>query len=196
MVYFDGGKGRHVVLLDEDGSQIALRSANLRKLEQAATVGGIDPAVAARARRAIVQAVKVGDAQCTHELVQYFGGKLSCACCWEPITGAERLAAEMKKMQAALTEDHIDEDHAHSLWSRGVSVAWLLGFTKRHRCWGWTTAEVQALIIKPATNAGRQRYADLLDVRAVAGVGPADVFVSRESVFFLPRLPLVSPSTR
>ena len=61
-----------------------------------------------------------------------------------------------------------------------MTVAWLVGFTNRYHCWDWTTAEVQAFIVKPDTEATRQRYADLPHVRAAAGVGPADVMVSRK----------------
>ena len=83
-------------------------------------------------------------------------------------------------MEAALAEDGTGEVHADFLWSRAVTVGWLVDLTNRYHCWDWTTAEVQAYIIKPETEATRQRYADLPHVRAAAGVGPADVFGSRE----------------
>ena len=67
------------------------------------------------------------------------------------------------------------------LWSRAVTVGWLLDFTKKYDCWKWTTAQVQAHIVKPETVATRQRYADLPRIRTAAGVPPpADVMVSRE----------------
>ena len=83
-------------------------------------------------------------------------------------------------MEAALAEDGTGEAHADFLWSRAVTVGWLVDLTNRYHCWDWTTAEVQAYIIKPETEATRQRYADLPHVRAAAGVGPADVTVSRK----------------
>ena len=167
----------------DSDSEEALRKAKVA--ESLACLAALPDDAAAAQRRATAQAVKGKKQQCTHEFVQHFGGEFSCACCWEPITDAGRLAAETEKMEAALAEDGADDDHADCLWSRGVTVAWLLTFTKEHDCWEWTTTEVQALIIKPATDGGRQRYADLPEVRAAAGVGPADVFVSREFVLFL-----------
>ena len=86
----------------------------------------------------------------------------------------------MAKMEAALAEDGAGDAHSDFLWSRAVTVGWLWDFTVKYHCWDWKTWEVQAFIIKPETDATRQRYADLPHVRAAAGVGPADVFGSRE----------------
>ena len=83
-------------------------------------------------------------------------------------------------MDAALADDGTGDVHADFMWSRAVTVGWLVAFINRYHCWEWTTAEVQAFIVKPETEATRQRYADLPHVRATAGVGPADVFGSRE----------------
>ena len=124
---------------------------------------------------------------CTHEHAQHFRGTMGCAQfgCWasfEDVT-PERVAAEFARLAAAQAEDAAvgtGEDHAEFLFGLGVTVAWLVAFTVAHDCWDWTTAEVQAYIIKPATAGTRQRYADLPHVRAAAGVGPADVFGSRE----------------
>ena len=87
----------------------------------------------------------------------------------------------LEHMEAALAEDATGDAHAEFLWSRAVTVGWLLDFTNRYDCWDWTTREVQAYIIKPETAATRCRYADLEHVRAAAGVGSADVMVSRAS---------------
>jgi hypothetical protein len=138
-------------------------------------------AAAAHKRRAAAAAVKAGTQQCAHEFVSQFADQpIGCDCCWKPTTDPERLAAETAKMEAAVAEDGTGEAHADFLWSRAVTVAWLVGFTNRYHCWDWTTAEVQAFIVKPDTEATRQRYADLPHVRAAAGVGPADVMVSRK----------------
>ena len=131
----------------------------------------------AHSRRAAAAAVKAGKQQCEHKMVQKFGVSMSCGDCWEEIKDTERLAAEMAKMEEALAEDSTGDDF---LWSRAVTVGWLWDFAAKYHCWNWKTWEVQAFIIKPETEATRQRYADLPHVRATAGVGPADVFGSRE----------------
>ena len=138
-------------------------------------------------RRAEGNAVKEGSARCRHEHAQHMGGIMGCSqfSCWASFedVAPERLAAEFARLAAAQAEDAAvgtGEDHAEFLFGLGVTVAWLVAFTVAHDCWDWTTAEVQAYIIKPATAGTRQRYADLPHVRAAAGVGPADVFGSRE----------------
>ena len=113
-------------------------------------------------------------------MFQDFGGTMSCGDCWKAITHAGWLAAEAANMEAALAEDGAGDAHSDFLWSRAVTVGWLWDFTVKYDCWKWKTWEVQAFIIKPETEATRQRYADLPHVRATAGVGPADVFGSRE----------------
>eukprot|EP00004_Rigifila_ramosa_P002010 TRINITY_DN1203_c0_g1_i11.p3 TRINITY_DN1203_c0_g1~~TRINITY_DN1203_c0_g1_i11.p3 ORF type:complete len:144 (+),score=36.09 TRINITY_DN1203_c0_g1_i11:825-1256(+) len=63
----------------------------------------------------------------------------------------------------------------------GVSLRFLRDFVARHRRHldGLSTAQVCERIVKPATAAARCAYAELAEVRAVAGlVGPASVFVS------------------
>ena len=116
-----------------------------------------------------------------HEFVSQFADQpIGCDCCWKPIADPGRLSAETAKMDAALADDGTGDVHADFMWSRAVTVGWLVAFINRYHCWEWTTAEVQAFIVKPETEATRQRYADLPHVRATAGVGPADVFGSRE----------------
>ena len=86
-------------------------------------------------------------------------------------------------MEAARAEDAAignDEDRADHSAGLGVTVTWLIAFTYAYNCWDWDTWEVQAHIIKPATEHCRRRYADLPHVRGVPGaVGLAEVFVSR-----------------
>lgn len=60
---------------------------------------------------------------------------------------------------------------------RGVSIGYLLDFTNTHNCWGWTTNQVIANIILPATHARRCRYVDIDSVKD-QHVGSAKTFVS------------------
>eukprot|EP01051_Picozoa_sp_SAG22_P009264 SAG22_NODE_761_length_7410_cov_16.687868_5_plen_494_part_00 len=131
--------------------------------------------------RAAYNAVKSGDQPCAHSFVQLFGGKISCACCWALLASfaPHLIAAEQQKLEQAEREDAAIGDHAEFSHGLAVTVEWLVAFTTAHNCWGWSTWEVQASIIKPATEGGRIRYVDLPHVRAAAGVGPADVFASR-----------------
>ena len=132
-------------------------------------------------RRAMAAAVKAGTQQCLHEMVHEFDGKVGCSGCWKLITEPTRLVSETAKMEAALAEDGTGDAHSEFLWSRAVTASWLVDFTNKYDCWKWKTWQVQAFIIKPETEKTRLRYVDLPHVRAAAGVGPADVMVSRES---------------
>jgi hypothetical protein len=60
---------------------------------------------------------------------------------------------------------------------RGVSIGYLLDFTNAHYCWDWTTHQVIAKIILPATKAKRCRYIDIDNMKN-EHVGPAKTFVS------------------
>ena len=141
-------------------------------------------AAAAAQRRAAAKAVAAGSQPCDHPFVQHFGGKFSCADCWAEFetVAPNRIAGEMRKLVAAQAEDAaISANLAEHSSGLAVRVDWLIAFTTVHDCWDWTTREVQAYIIKPATEATRCRYADLEHVRAAAGVGSTDVMVSRAS---------------
>lgn len=61
---------------------------------------------------------------------------------------------------------------------RGVTIEFLLEFTRQHDCWHFPTWKVVQDILRPATRATRQRYADLAAVRRTGAVGQADTFVS------------------
>lgn len=61
---------------------------------------------------------------------------------------------------------------------RGVTIEYLLQFTREHDCWHWPTWKVVQDILRPGTRATRQRYADLAEVRRTGAVGRADTFVS------------------
>lgn len=144
-----------------------------------------DVALSAAQRRATVTAVKVGTEECDHKYIQHFGGKFSCADCWAALkdVAPDRIVNEHRWLKQAQAEDAaIAVEHAEFSFRLGVTVAWILAFTNVHGCWDWETRDVQAFIIKPETETTRGRYVDLPHVRAHAGVGEADVFVSRESV--------------
>ena len=133
-------------------------------------------------RRAAAAAVQDGKQQCAHSFVSTFStlNRFSCAYCKERITHDGRIVAENEKMNTALAEDSTRDNHSHFLWSCGVTVGFLIDFTNRYDCSKWKTWQVHAFIILPSTARTRQRYVDLLHVRASAAVGPADVFISRE----------------
>ena len=161
---WDAGKGRYVIVLDEGGRRMALRSANLRLVhdadmravrrkrlglppaasdgqcvdQEAALLAAMPYEAAAAHRRATVAAVKDGRQQCAHEFVSQFADQpIGCDCCWKPVVDVGRLAAETAKKEAALAEDGTGEAHADFLWSRAVTVGWLLEFTNRNGCWKW-----------------------------------------------------------
>jgi len=66
---------------------------------------------------------------------------------------------------------------AHSA-QLGVTIEYLLEFTREHNCWHFPTWKVVTDIIKPATRARRQRFAELDAVQATGAVGRADTFAS------------------
>lgn len=144
-----------------------------------------DSRAAARQRLNVACAMQKSPGQCIHEFVQHFGGSFSCAVCWAPLETAapDRVDGEQQMLQAAQAEDAMIGNHADYAVGLGVTVRWLIAFTLVHDCWEWTTAQVQLHIIKPMTQATRQRYAELPEVRAAGAVGHADVFISRECAF-------------
>jgi ankyrin repeat protein len=58
----------------------------------------------------------------------------------------------------------------------GISIEYLLAFTKKHDCWSWTASEIVLKIIKPMTEATRCRYVELKGV--VKYSRPAKTYVS------------------
>lgn len=59
---------------------------------------------------------------------------------------------------------------------RGVSIGFLLQFTKDNDCWQWNSWDVILRIIKPQTEATRCRYVELDWMKE--HVGPANTFIS------------------
>ena len=59
-----------------------------------------------------------------------------------------------------------------------MTIEYLLEFTREHNCWHFPTWKVVTDIIKPATRARRQRFAELDAVQATGAVGRADTFAS------------------
>ena len=59
---------------------------------------------------------------------------------------------------------------------RGVSIGFLLQFTKKYKCWKWNSWDVIRHIIKPATEKTRCRYVELPEM--IEYVGPAQSFIS------------------
>ena len=119
--------------------------------------------------------------QCDHRHITQIEGTFRCSDCFATLEDVApgRIAEEQLWQQQAQQEDALIADHVVFSVFRAVTVRWLLAFTVAHNCWDWTTREVQAYIVKAATNGTRCRYVDLPHVRDHAGGGPADVFVSR-----------------
>lgn len=90
---------------------------------------------------------------------------------WEAFILAEDLAA------LGTTEPCSAAGAAASV-ERGVTIQFLLDFTRKYDCWHLPTWKVMSDIIRPATRATRSRYADLEHVRATGAVGRADTFAS------------------
>ena len=62
--------------------------------------------------------------------------------------------------------------------NRGVSIKFLLEFTKKHNCWDWQTRRVRNEIILPATHSQHCRYVELDSMQNKNIVGKAVTFVS------------------
>ena len=70
--------------------------------------------------------------------------------------------------------------------SRGVTIHWLLAWTRKHNCWSWPTSAVTKYIIQPATAHSHCRYTELpellspesTDAPELNGLGPSTSFVS------------------
>ena len=85
---------------------------------------------------------------------------------------AHRKTVILEDAPTAGTPRHDDVSH-----SRGITVRYLLAMTFALDLWNWSTWEVVASIVRPATAAhGRCRFADLPYVQP--HTGPATVFIS------------------
>lgn len=60
--------------------------------------------------------------------------------------------------------------------NRGVTIGFLLEFTKHFDCWEWSLAEMIRKIIKPATKDTRCRFVELSQMKEYTG--PAQTFIS------------------
>ena len=118
-----------------------------------------------------------GAPTCPHSYVRGWDLR-KCERC-DADVGGERFATEQAHKAAAELEDSsIDtSERGERLRARGVTIAFLLAFTKVLECWDWPTWRVVRDTIKPATEArGRRRFAELDEV--APHTGPATVFMS------------------
>lgn len=117
---------------------------------------------------------------CLHPYLNCWEGEYHCMDCQYTLcqpTDSDRISEERRledetKCDALDSGVSVGEASQH----RGVSLAFLLDFTTRHNCWGYTSWEIIRLIIKPATRATRCRYVELPEM--IPHFGPASTFIS------------------
>ena len=61
---------------------------------------------------------------------------------------------------------------------RGVTIGWLVKWTRTHQCWNMPTWMVRRKFVMDATAELRCRYVDLPEMQASGAVGPASTFIS------------------
>ena len=121
---------------------------------------------------------------CTHRFAKGFD-PTKCADCGE-LLPPHRVKEEQQWLSVVREEDNAipAEEHDRALHARGVSVQFLIEFTRKHNCWDKKTWWVNKNIIKPATELLRCRYTDLPEIQqanleeADGLIGPASVFLS------------------
>jgi hypothetical protein len=109
------------------------------------------------------------------------GGCWRCVDCKSLIKDSKRIEQEEEWKRKNAEEDKqigSSEERAITALDRGVTLQWLLEFTKQNDCWLLPTWLVRRNIILPATTASRCRYVDLPEVQASGAVGKATTFVS------------------
>lgn len=104
-----------------------------------------------------------------------------CLDCKSLVEDIERIEEEEKWQRRIAEEDkpmESSEERAKVSLNRGVTLQWLVEFTKQHDCWLLPTWLVRRNIILPATASSRCRYVDLPEVHQSGAVGRATTFVS------------------
>eukprot|EP00965_Chrysotila_dentata_P223297 6193493-Pleurochrysis_carterae.AAC.1 len=91
--------------------------------------------------------------------------------CWPVLTPRQNTPSSPVR---PLPTDIVQESLA-----RGVTLGFLVDFTRRHGLWDWPTYKVVECIVKPRTKLSQCRFVDLDDEPGLpAAVGVADIFVS------------------
>lgn len=115
--------------------------------------------------------------KCLHCYLNKWEGKYFCMTCSSSVTDASRIAVE-EELERATPINLIQEGLSIGRMSqmRGITIGFLLAFTKTYNCWKWTSWDVISKIIKPSTQAKRCRYVELEEMKL--HVGPAKTFIS------------------
>ena len=104
--------------------------------------------------------------KCTHPYLNKWDGGYLCMDCWCKLNDTaeamekhkDRLAQEAE-LEKNTPVDVVEEGQSVGSMSaaRGVSIGWLLAFTKLYNCYEWNSWDIIRKILKPATEEGRCR---------------------------------------
>lgn len=110
------------------------------------------------------------------EYVEFWGGKYHDIDTGDVLEDSDRIAYENEWMTKVKAQDEADSAKGYCPTHLGVTIGWLLEWTKKRNCYDMTTKMVRRNFILSATSAERCRYVELPDMKEV--VGKADTFVS------------------
>ena len=124
---------------------------------------------------------------CSHLFFDKWEGVYVCKFCrykMNEMDDSDRIKSEVLKEKQTPNDDYPSglSDEVLKTYigkksqERGVTIGFLLAFTKKFNCWQWTAREVISRIILPATQADRVRYVELDWMKEY--IGPATTFVS------------------
>ena len=123
--------------------------------------------------------------QCNHKYLNKWVDKYYCMSCpyilndnndIERIKLEKRLEEITDQANAEDISSKSDDDIGKKSQERGISIRFLLEFTRKYQCWDWNSWDVIKNIIKPATEARRCRFVELDDMKD--NFGPAHTFIS------------------
>ena len=120
------------------------------------------------------------DSHRIHRYLNKWDGIYVCMDCFYNLSlekDVARIAAEEgRERDTPCDAIPADKDVGRMSQERGVSIGFLLEFTKTYNCWEWNSWEVIRKIIKPETELTRCRYVEL--PKMAKHVGPAQSFIS------------------
>ena len=99
---------------------------------------------------------------------------MDCSARLDPIIYAGRYSLELK-LEAKTPYDK-NSLHISVGKMRGITIRFLLAFTRKYECWEWSSWEAIRNIIKPATEKDRCRFVELPQM--AVNVGPANTFIA------------------
>ena len=123
--------------------------------------------------------------KCTHPYLNKWDGGYLCMDCWcklndtaEAMEKHKDRLAEEAELEKNTPVDVVEEGQSVGSMSaaRGVSIGWLLAFTKLYNCYEWNSWDIIRKILKPATEERRCRVVELPEMARF--VGPAKTFIS------------------